>query len=369
VILNFGNAEEEQMNNRITYHQVITRFEKNDIHHVTLLLNRGVRIIISQRGGRIFGPFLNEDDESLMWTNGAFASPDAFRDFLDAGDWNLGGERVYLGPELQYSVPDRKRFWETYKLSPQVDPGNYEMSVDDSESECRLHQNMVLDVYPEGGQKELSITRVITSAPDPLRNLSNYANLIDRVIYCGYDHSLTLSESENDGLISQTWDLVQINPGGTIFIPTLPTIEYTDYYEPVDETWQTIGPNHVQVKITGDRMFKLGYKSPHIYGRAGYFNLPDSNNACLIVRNFYNNSSSPYLDEPYHAPGRKGDSLQIYQDDGALGGFAEIECIGQAIGGSTNRSIITDHISLWCYVGVPEKIRRITHHLVGVMPK
>jgi hypothetical protein len=223
VILNFANAEEEQMNNRITYHQVITRFEENDIHHAILLLNNGARSIISQRGGRIFGPFLSEDDESLMWTNGAFASVDAFRNFLDAGDWNLGGERVYLGPELQYSVPDRKRFWETYKLPPQVDPGNYEMSTDDSESECRLHQNMVLDVYPERGQKELSLTRVVKSAKDPLRNLSNYANLINGVVYCGYEHSLTLSEAENDGLISQTWDLVQINPGGTILIPALPT--------------------------------------------------------------------------------------------------------------------------------------------------
>jgi hypothetical protein len=356
------------MKNRITYDQVLARFEENHMPYASLSLNNGARLIISQRGGRFFGPFLAEDEESLMWMNGAFASSDRFRDFLDAGDWNLGGERVYMGPELQYSVPDRTRFWESYQLSPQIDPGNYDLSVHQAQGEGRLQQAMVLDAYPERGQKELRLTRKVRPAPDPLRNLSNYEDLIAGVDFCGYEHSLTLSEARNDGLISQTWDLVQIRPGGTIIIPAVPAIEYTDYYEPVDETWQTIESHYVQVKITGDRMFKTGYKSPHLHGRAGYFNILDSNRACLLVRSFYNNPSSPYLDEPYHAPGCNGDSLQIYQDDGALGGFAEIECIGQAIGGPTNRSNITDYISLWCYVGPPEKIKRVTYQLVGAVP-
>lgn len=357
------------MKNIITFHQVVALLQENSIRHTALPLKGDARIIISQRGGRIFGPFMSGDDESLMWINNAFASADAFSEFLDTDDWNLGGERVYLGPELQYSVPDRERFWETYKLSTQVDPGNYELSVNNETSECRLHQNMVLDVYPGRGRKEISLTRVIKPSADPLRNMSNYLELINGVAYCGYEHSLTLSEEENDGIMSQTWDLVQINSGGTIYIPSSPALEYTDYYEPVDETWQKVESNYVQVDITGDRMFKLGYKAPHIYGRVGYFNVLDLDRACLIVRNFYNNPASPYLDEPYHTVGHKGDSLQIYQDDGALGGFAEIECIGQAIGGSTNPSNNTDHISLWCYVGFPQKIRQITLQLVGVLPE
>ncbi|MCD4671683.1 MAG: hypothetical protein K8R77_03375 [Anaerolineaceae bacterium] len=331
-------------------------------------MNDAARIIISQRGGRIFGPFMGQVDESLLWTNSAFADAETFRAFLDAGDWNLGGERVYIGPELQYSVPDRKKFWDSYTLSPQVDPGNYELLMDDATGQCKLQQDMLLNAYPGDEKKALNLTRELRPAADPLRNLSNYANLIDGVAYCGYEQSLTLGEEENDGLISQTWDLTQINPGGTIFIPALPTIAPTDYYGPVDETWQTIESHYVRVNITGDKMFKLGYRAPQIYGRAAYFNVLSVDKACLIVRNFYNNPTSPYLDEPYHSLGCKGDSLQIYQDDGALGGFAEIECIGQAIGGFTDRSAVTDNISLWCYVGTPENIRQITYHLVGVMP-
>lgn len=356
------------MNNRITYNQIVTRFAENDIDYYSLDLNSQARVIISLRGGRIFGPFLNEDDESMLWVNSAFSTSQEFQAFIKDDNWNLGGERVYLGPELQYSVPDRNRFWETYALSPQVDPGHYKFTLNSETDVCTFHSDMIMDAYPAKGRKELSLFRRVSPARDPLRELCNYEDLLKKVDFCGYEHSVTLHEKKNDGLISQTWDLLQINPGGQILIPASPAVEFTEYYEPVDETVQTIHQNHVRVFIAGDRMFKIGYKAPHIFGRAGYYYKLDSKRACLMVRSFYNNPSYPYLDEPYNKPGKVGDSLQIYQDDGELGGFAEIECIGQAIGGETGRSDFTDHLSLWCYVGLPKKIQQISLNLLGVKP-
>ncbi len=357
------------MNNHITYQQVVSRLNENMLGYLSLPVNAGEgRMIVTQRGGRVLGPFLGENGESLLWMNAAFADPEAFRIFLSSGDWNLGGERVYIGPELQYAVPDRQQFWKSYTLSPDVDPGHYDLVWDKPNDQCRLYQEMLLDAYPNLGKKALCLTRLMGRARDPLRNLDDYKALLDGIIYCGYYHQLTLAEKSSDRLMSQTWDLTQINPGGVLIMPVLPDVTITDYYDPVDETWQTVGAHHVCLRISGDHKFKLGYKAPHVLGRAGYLNRLDEDRLCFIFRQFYSNPFTLYLDEPFDKPGCKGDSLQIYQDDGALGGFAEIECIGQPIGGITNRTRVTDDISLSFYIGPPQKVLRIAHHLVGVFP-
>jgi hypothetical protein len=353
------------LNNRITYRQVIDRLEENSLDYAVLSLQNDVSIIISQRGGRVLGPFLGQGGESIFWMNSSFASPDSFEDFLNSGNWNLGGERIWIAPELQYAVADRGNFFDSYVLSPQVDPGQYVLD-EAKQQQWRLRQEMTMDVYvPTRRQKELHLDRLIKRVEDPLRNLSHHQDLIDGVVFAGYEQLITLSEVEHDDLMSQTWNLVQLNPGGVLLIATLPSVEYTDYYEPVDESIQTIHTSHVRLEITGDRLYKIGYKSPHVLGRVAYFNRLQDNQSCLIVRNFFNNPSAPYPDEPYHLPGCRGDSIHIYNDDGGFGGFGELECQGQAIGADTGKSTTTDQMVLWLYVGAPDKVKRITSHLIG----
>ena len=79
--------------------------------------------------------------------------------------------------------------------------------------------------------------------------------------------------------------------------------------------------------------------------------------------------SAPYLEEPAHLPGRSGHSIHVYNDDGGLGGFSEMECQGQAIGGSLSRSAGADQFLLWFYVGPPEKIDAIPGQVIGAMPE
>ena len=56
----------------------------------------------------------------------------------------------------------------------------------------------------------------------------------------------------------------------------------------------------------------------------------------------------------------------MYNDDGGLGGFGELECGGQAIGGSLARTTSTDQYLMWFYVGDSEKIDAIFASLMGV---
>jgi hypothetical protein len=351
---------------KITYQQIVDRLEENELAFGELELQDGVTLIISQHGGRVFGPFLSQESESIFWTNDAFADPDAFQEFLGTGNWNIGGDRMWIAPEIQYHVPDRNDFWGSVFWPAQVDPGTYSLEQP-SLGQWLLAQDITLEAYNlASGQKELRLERLIHQVEDPLRNVTGYPALVDGVRFAGFEQVVTLSEHKQDDIVSEAWSLTQLNPGGVLVIPASPRVEYTDYYEPVDKSLQTINPNHVRLKITGDRQYKVGYKAAQVFGRLAYYNHLADDLAYLIVRNFFNNPSAPYTEEPDHTPGCRGHSIHVYNDDGNAGGFGELECNAQTIGGETGRSGSTDQLVLWLYVGAPDKVKEIGLHLLGV---
>jgi hypothetical protein len=69
------------------------------------------------------------------------------------------------------------------------------------------------------------------------------------------------------------------------------------------------------------------------------------------------------------ASGISAENGHIYNDGGALGGFGELECFGQTIGGDTYRTASSDPMILWLYVGPEEQIEDISLHLLGVKAK
>lgn len=286
------------MNNGITLSQVKRRFEENNITYEVIPLQNNFKIVISQYGGRIFGPFLGEDGESILWINKCFDQEKDFKEFVESGNWNLGGDRIWLAPELQYNVKDRNRFFESYALPEQIDPGNYELEKLKSE-ECVLRQDMRLTVNEcVSCEKELYIERKISQVKDPLYKLDKYKEMMKGVLFAGFEHEISLNEKCSDDIMSETWNLTQVNPGGEILILCTPAVEYTDYYEPIDKHFQTIYPEHVRLKITGDRRYKVGYKAAGVLGRIGYYNRIKDGEAYLLIRSFFNNPSAPYTKEP-----------------------------------------------------------------------
>jgi len=350
----------------ITRSDVLSRLTENELAFKEMVLQEGVSIVVTQRGGRILGPFVTQRDESVFWLNEAFASPDTFVAFLKSRNWNLGGERVWIAPELAYNVRDRTQFWNTYDLPSQVDPGNYGLTQT-SQGVVHLHQDMRLQTYlPPNKQKELSVERSLRLAANPLRHLSVYEDIMKDVIFAGYEHVITLKELKADGVLSESWDLVQVRPGGNVIIPSFFGLESTDYYEPIDSNLHHVFPNHVQLSITGERRYKVGYKSTTLLGRFGYLNVLDRSRSYLIIRSFFNNPSSLYAEEPADLPGRRGHSVHVYNDDTSFGCFGELECSGQTIGGETGKSIGSEQLLLWLYVGHQKKLARVARFLLGV---
>jgi hypothetical protein len=354
------------MNNRITHHQIVERLHENGKRYAALALQNGIQIVISEWSGRVLGPFLTEDGESIFWTNGAFADPGSFSAYLESGGCDLGGERLWIAPEIQYHVQDRNDPENTYRLPAQVDPGQYVLSQSGPQ-QWRLRQDITLQAYNlAAGQKHLRIERVFNPAPDPLRGLSRYAELVDGVAFAGYEQTVILSETQADEIASQSWVLIQVNPGGVLLIPYTASVEVTDYYEPVDDSLQSIHDHHVRLNITGQRRYKTGYKAASLTGRLGYFHRLEDGPSYLIVRSFFSNPSTIYVEEPPRRPGHFGDSVHVYNDSGALGGFGELECAGQTIGGPSGKSTTTDQFLLWLYAGSPQKLNTISEILLGV---
>jgi hypothetical protein len=353
------------MTHPITYRQVLDCFDRHQLPYGVLELQHGARLVISVRGARLLGPFLSEDSPSLNWVHHAFATPSDFAALVESGSANFGGERWWIAPEVQYNIRERARFEQTYALQPAMDPGQYRLEQT-GPAEWRLSQTARMQAFNlSAGIKDLDMQITLRSAADPLRRSAHYARLLDGVTYAGYEESMTFSEHQHDAIMSSAWNLIQLNPGGMILIPCSPHIEWQDYYEPVGDG-QQIHPNHVRVQITGQRRYKMGYRAAYTFGRMGYFAPLDDQRAALLVRCFFNNPSTDYIDEPGPRIGSHGDSIQVYNDGGSLGGFGEMECFGQAIGGPTNRSASQDQFMLWAYVGPTMQIKQITQHLLGI---
>ena len=355
------------MNYQITFAHAVKLLDAINEPYAVIPLQNDICIILMQHGGRVLGPFLAEQAESIYWLSAAWESADTFSAFLESGEWNVGGERVWIAPEVQYVVQDRAQFMESMVLPTAMDPGDYALSHP-AENQWRVRQQAVLQAFNlASGSKALDVDVTVRPMPDPLRAVAAYDTLLDGVRYAGYEQAITLTEHQTDAIMSESWNLIQLNPGGQLFIPCAPEAQITDYERgDVPAEARTVRDGHVRISITGQSVFKVGFKAAHVMGRSAYLNMLTDGTPYLLVRAFTNNPSSVYIEEPESQIGNNGHSVHIYNDSGDIGGFGELECNGQTIGGNTGLSSATDHFQLWLYVGAVEKLHAIASHLLGV---
>jgi hypothetical protein len=350
--------------NDLSLKAIKRRLDANKLAYGELDLQNGVKLLVLERGGRVFGPFLTPASNTLLWASTALISNEALAKFVADDEWNAGGERIWVAPEIQFNVSDRNDFWNTISIPAQMDPGDWRL--DEQPGGWRLRQGLTLSAHNLAhGEKELWIERYLHPAADPLTFTRDYASLLHGVTYAGYEQVVTLREAKRDDIMSQSWNVAPVWPGGHILIPSSPSVEVSDYFEPIDDQHLARHGHYMALYITGDRRYKVGVKAAQTFGRLGYFNRRDDGTAYLIVRNYFNNPSSPYAEEPPQTPGGAGDSIHVYNDGGLFGGFGELECHGQTIGGNTGRSSSTDQQVLWVYSGPSDKVAHIGWELLG----
>lgn len=328
-----------------------------------LAFNTGMRALFSQRGARMLGLFPSAEDANLLWTHAALNEAESFRRFAAAGEWNVGGERCWVAPEIQYNVADRRDFWNTLRVPPQMDPGRYRLTV--AGDNVQFEGELTLTAHNlAAGDKRLRVQRVIRPASSPVP-------VPDGVQFAGLAHAASLTQLDNAPIASEIWNLVQLPAGGTLLIPTSGALRVSRYFgDPAADALRAVD-GCLRISVTGARQYKVGYQALSVAGRMGYWRALPDGRASLLVRSFWNDPANLYAEEPPDQPGGTGHSIHVYNDGGEFGGaerFGEMECTGHTIGGQTGVSSSTDLFHLWAYVGPAEVLRPLAHAYLGVEP-
>lgn len=339
--------------------ELLKRLQDNQIPYMVLRISEDAQIVIVQRGGRVFGPFCGEDGEGLFWASEKLNDARQALELLNSSDWNIGGDRLWFGPEIRYSVSDRTHFWDTLHTPEAIDPGNYILNINDSQA--ILEQRIEMErADGDKGAVKLNVSRSITASENPLRELKDYDRLMENVRFCGYRQRICLN---SEGEAVEGWNLLQVHGGGNIYIPMYQVETGTNYYEPAGE-YERCLDNGILLKATGCNRYKVGYRAALVTGRLGYVCEWDKA-PCLLIRSFPNDPSGIYEEEPPHMPGIHGFSVHVYNDDGNSGGFSEIECTLPAISGNSGRDSSDDIISTWIFTGDSKALRHIGRVMLG----
>jgi hypothetical protein len=261
-------------------------------------------------------------------------------------------------------IPDRLDYWGSYDLPSQMDPGTHALEATDRG--VNLTSNFELDSYlAPTGTVQLTLDLQVAAAANPLRQLTDFDSRFAMIAFAGYVSTVVLSQSSNDTVLSESWNLNQVLPGGVALIPTTTTPEVTDYYEPVGDNLSPASGG-IAVELSGDQRFKIGVKAAQNIGRLGYARRDAVDGLVLTIRSFPNDPSAEYTEEPDFAPGVNGDSVHLYNDDGGLGGFAELEARGRTVGQTAGQTASSDRFTTWCYQGTSVQLNEVAHQLLGM---
>lgn len=291
----------------------------------------GGKILISQFGGRVLA-LCPDGETNLFWIN-----PDFSRHLDDrrAGrEWaNLGGERAWVSPEVDTNVPDPADFVGSYSVQPALDPGDYQLTEDD----CGivLRNRARARWLRLSAQIELETERRF----HPLDNPPPLPGLPDNLLFAGYEMTGCLRIHQRpEGARPALWNLIQL-PGGGIAKATA-----RDGAEPAaiigDPIWERTG-SVMHSSFPVEASYKWSLHASESLGRLGYRRTLPDGRVSLVVRDFPLTTDADYPDCPVTDQTDTGHACQVYLDDGAMGGFAEIEfhCPAVPVGESQSPSI------------------------------
>jgi hypothetical protein len=267
-------------------------------------------LIVAPSRGRVLRA--NAHGENGFWTN-----PDT------TTDWNLGGDRLWLAPESSWhwktiAEPD----FSQYEIPRAMDPGGWRIT-DVGSGYVSIRHAIALNHRRSNDELRAVVRRVFTLV-DLEGDKRRLGAIADRT-----DNSLEVIDGR-PGQVVGIWSIVQVPNGGTIDIATggHPTPRKC-FGEVPTNIWHST-PGRLQVDLGSRETFKIGLSPEDATGRWVYVR-PAPGGFLVVARRFFSQPWLLYADAPLGQLESQGDALQLYNDDGSNGGFAEVETHSPAI--------------------------------------
>lgn len=260
-------------------------------------------VSISPERGRLLG--IELAGHQTLWSPATSDAP-----------WNLGGERLWIGPEVDW-------FWQRvgkpdfsfYQVPVDLNPDRWTVTRQEADSFCSEIE-ISLQCAHRDARVRLGISRKFELIP---------ASSIESRGGLSFQISTILEIL--DGTAGQPvdlWSILQVPFGGSMIIPTVGSPIPRDHFAPCPASEFTSSPGLLELKIGGPAMFKVGLAPHASAGRVAY-RRPIGSNWLVLERNFPLHPALRYCDSPMDLPDTQGDALQFFNDDGSFGCFGEME--------------------------------------------
>lgn len=288
-----------------------------------LALNKDACVIVSAGTGRVYGPFIDGLDRS-GWVSPALG-PNGADEKEDGENWNKGGSRLWIGPELDHFVHDRARFWDSYHIPTGIDPGRYTLTGQAIAGDLALTMDCQLE------ESQFSVRRSVSAVNPASVGKGGWIN--GPRICCQREH-IEISHLTGAECRVQPW-IINQRQHGTIYV------EVKDHRNPTLFVGESGSESHVESlqaweipSLPAGPMRKLGFHSASVTGRMGHVHRAEGLTTFTLVQ-FENDPVGTYCDEPPDRVGDSGYSALVFCDDGRFGKYCEMECLG-ALSGTAN---------------------------------
>ncbi|HEY3333012.1 MAG TPA: DUF6786 family protein [Capsulimonadaceae bacterium] len=246
------------------------------------------------------------DGHNAFWVNTA---PD--------GGWNVGGDRLWLGPENDWN-------WQTtgpadfakYAVPGAMDPGAW-VVVESTDTGCMLRHSGTIRATTSDRALSFTVERSIAIVEEASpRYFSSFI---------AYQTTNTLHVDDSvAGATADLWILAQVPGGGQLIVGTRMRPEIRHYFGDLPDSMRTLSHGSISFDITGDHMYKAGIAPEHLTGRMAYARQIDGGRL-VLYRKIHPKPWLEYCDRPLESQTPHGDAFQVYNDGGEFGGFGEME--------------------------------------------
>ncbi|MBB5755084.1 hypothetical protein [Prosthecomicrobium pneumaticum] len=279
----------------------------------TLDLGSGATLLVSARGGRVFGPFAGDDDPLGWWPEG-----EALRRTVLEGGWNLGGERIWLAPEALFNFTDPHRIVETYRVDPALDPARWRLERQGAALRLSLDARIAL----ASGAATVGVRIERTIAP--LAALPADAG----VATAGYRQTVAVRQTAGPALPLVPWIIRQVAPGGVALLAASgPGVGMRIFGDP-PETALARRAGLRRVDLSGPGFYKAAYHRDAIgRGTIGYVRAGGPSGDAVLYGPVQREASA-YPEALPLDPAAVGQAASLFYDSGRFGAYGELELYG-----------------------------------------